>query len=160
MDIDLGWYCESAENDRNGKVKVTLPEGRFVSLNGYYLSSGGDSFRMIDPLVFGQSHPTLRSVYFPWVIPDLTVVVCLEVKQDGDTFYYCRPYLPDIVGHQICNPADYENADKREANLKQWEDLASKGSEDGITLTNRRALYYKIYRAAGGLKSFDQFAVR
>ena len=160
VDIDLGWYCESAEDDRNGKVKVTLPDGRFVSLNGYYLSLGGDSFRMIDPLVFGQSHPTLRYVYFPWVIPDLIVVVCLEIKQDGDTFYYCRPYLPDIVGHQICNPADYEDATKREANLKQWEDLASKGSEDGITLTNRRALYYKIYRAAGGLKPFEEFASR
>ena len=158
MDGDLGWHCEAADDDRSGKLKVTLPDGKFVSLNGYYLSSGGESFRMIDPLVCGQSHPTLHSVYFPWVIPDLAVVVCLEIKQDGDTFYYCRPYLPDIVGHQICNPADYADAAKREVNLKRWEDLASKGSEDGITLSNRRALYYKIYRAAGGLKPFADFA--
>ena len=75
-------------------------------------------------------------------------------------FYYCRPYLPDIVGHQICNPADYTDDAKREANLKQWEDLASKGSENGITLTNRRAFYYKIYRVAGGLKPFEEFASR
>lgn len=166
--------CLNPESIKVVLNREVFPNPESISVQAYLVSAdskgvygstaalreGGDSFRMIDPLVFGQSHPTLRSVYFPWVIPDLIVVVCLEIKQDGNTFYYCRPYLPDIVGHQICNPADYTDDAKREANLKQWEDLASKGSENGITLTNRRALYYKIYRAAGGLKPFEEFASR